>query len=195
MAQINPIDSNTFWLSGFVVQTNNDQFFVAEGPFQDVSLHKNEYTDYIAVNDLLIKPDYWNFLNSNAELITGLKPKKSHWLNRKEFHDFIFDSSKKTTENKVQLSQLNQSTQSQWNLQLNLQWNDQFKADFELQFNHLQEFISNQHLEKAVPIGVIKTETANLLSPQKLIQNLLLGINTKSWIYGFWEAAFFRGCS
>lgn len=178
MAQTNPIDSNTFWLSGFVVQTHDDQFYLAEGPFQDVSLHKNEYTDYIAVNDLLIKPNYWNFLDTNVVLIAGLKPKTGHWLNRKDFHDFIFDSSKKTTDTTVQ---------SKSTILSHLEWDNRFKADFELQFNHMQELISKQHLEKAVPIGVVKTETANLMSPQKLIQNLLLGVNTKSWIYGFWD--------
>ena len=112
MTQIKGIDSHSFWRSGFVVQIHEDQFFLAEGPFEIVSLHKSEYTEYIAVNDLLIKPDYWNFLETNSQLINGLKPKSSHWLSRKEFHDLVFDRSEKTTQAPLVLKQL--KWENQW---------------------------------------------------------------------------------
>lgn len=173
MAQINGIDTHNFFSSGFVVQIHEDQFFLAEGPFEDVCLHKSEYAAYIAVNDLLIKPEYWNFLESNSQLISGLKPKFSGWLSRKEFHDLVFDSSPKTTLSAVVLNPL--------------KWDNHFKPEFETQFVQMQELISKHQLEKAVPIGVIRSQTSETLSPQKLIQNLLVGTNAKTWIYGFWN--------
>jgi menaquinone-specific isochorismate synthase len=173
MAQLNGIESNSFWRSGFVVQIHEDLFFLGNGPFKDVNLNRSEYSAYIQVNDLLIKPDYWSFLDGKSANISGLKPTGAQWLNRKEFHDLVFDS---LTNSKLNRPDLN-----------TLRWENNFKTNFEMQFNQMQILISQSRLEKAVPIGVIRSESDSSLSPQYLIQNLLESPTTTAWIYGFWN--------
>lgn len=161
------IDSNIFWKSGFVVQVNEDQIFVAQGPFEGVTLQRQTFKEQVGLNDLLIKPNYWDFLSDQSEVTHAFRPQVSAWFTRKEFQDFTLSAQKTNLPD--------------------FKWSQAFKADFTTQFLEMQKLINSGLLEKAVPVGRSEAQFSSDVLPQMLIKNLLSDTTASGWIYGFWD--------
>lgn len=169
MSQMERISSQRFWSSGFVVQINDDQFFVAEGPFTTVRLHKQGLEDQLSLNRLLIKANYWDFLKS--ESTEALQPQSSKLMTRKEFQALVQQAPSRDLQ-KIS----------------NISWSLDFKEQFSQQFQFMQDMIAQGQLEKAVPIGVSRTLMTSTFQPQPVIRNLLEDSTGRGWLYGFWTS-------
>lgn len=172
MAQMKHIDSKQFSSAGFVLQINEDQFFVAQGPFQLITLEKKSFQKQLGLNRLLIKPDYWDFLTFNKNQTHALQPNASTLFNQNEFQDFIASA---LLENNLEHELKN------------ITWSQNFKNDFSRQFQNMQKWISDGILEKAVPIGLTETDSKHNIRPEHFLRTLVSDSTARGWIYGYWD--------
>lgn len=171
-------DWNAFFTHGFLFQINQTQLYVGYGPFKAVKIDKkNWFKDSTASNGLLIKPKFWDFTTEeNGSTIQAVKPAALCFIS---VADFYVEFLKNVPEQALKLP-------------AEMNWGKANKQQFQIQFEFLQQLITQNRLRKGVPITDCKATFEIRYPVQTLLSRLLARIQNQnasghSWAYGFWE--------
>ena len=145
-----------------IVQSGVDCFKVFIGPFSEVRDHEND-------QELLYKPDFWNFLDERQFVNNFFKANLVLTLNRQEFNELLLKMPTDQSDG-------------------NIHWKASDYENFKIQFDWIQSKIKLGQLEKALPITVQNGKFFNHLNKFKIIKNILQK-SSNQYLYSFWNSS------
>ena len=117
---------DSFLKEGAVLQTGSDSYKLFLGPFADSTASD-------CMQDLLYKPDFWDFTKKQSSGLSLLKAYKIVDLNRQEFVELVSEASSGEINSQIE-------------------WLPADKSAFQIQFDWLKTKIKESKISKGLPI-------------------------------------------
>lgn len=154
---------SAFLNNGAVLQTGSDSYKLFIGPFTPA-------TSSDCMQDLLYKPDFWDFTTDNNVSSNLLKAYNIVDLNKQQMINLTLSLSE-GKENPV------------------IEWQLANKVSFQKQFEWLHKKIKQNEICKGLPITHQIGSPFNAENKWKIIQNILQK-KSDQYLYGFWNNSF-----
>lgn len=172
----------SFLIEGAFIQVSEKQFLIALGPFKAYSSHQQALLDADQSENVVVySPQFWNFLDTVNFENEYFVAKKSFFLTKQEFIQWLGLGINKIESDDLDKNVLNENKKTSF-----IAWQTPDPVDFKEQFNWSKNQILTKQILKTLPIavqsgtGFVRPQIISIIN--KLIQTISLNFS-----YGHWN--------